>query len=79
MIHAVVVGHDVTKGLERAIDAVDVHVLGLFRWTFDGEHLEGADFGDDVDEPGIHMAPESGMLSVLLPVVFGGYLDEFVP
>ena len=79
MIHAVVVGHDVTQRLERAIDAVDVHVLGLTGWAFNGEHLEGADFGDDVNEPGIHVAPESWMLSVLLPIVFGCYLDEFVP
>jgi hypothetical protein len=79
VIHPVVVGHDVTERLERVIDAGDVHVLGLTGGAFDGEHLEGASFRDDVDEPGIHMAPESGMLIVLLPAVFGCYLDEFVP
>ena len=79
VIDAVVVDHDVTQGLEGVIDTADVEVFCLLGWTFDGEHLEDTNFGNDVDEAGVEMASEAGGLSVLLPVVFGGYLEKLVP
>ena len=79
VIDEIVVGHDETKSFKGTMDAVDVEVLGLLNRTFDGKHFEGADFRKDEDEPSVHMGSEAWMLSIVLPVVFGGYLQKLIP
>ena len=78
VIDAVVVCHDEAQRSERTIDAVDVEVFGLLVGAANVEHLQSAYFGHDVDEAGVEMASETGFVSILLPVLFGGYLEEFV-
>ena len=77
MVDAIVVSHDEAECFERTIDAVYVEVFGLDVGAANVQHLEDAYFGDDVDKAGVEMASEAGFVSVLLPVVFGGYLEEF--
>ena len=56
---------------------MDVELFGLWLRAADGQHLQGAYFGDDVDEAGIEVAGKAWFLFVLLPVVLVGYLEEF--
>ena len=44
--------------------------------TFDGEELEGSDFGEDEDEAGEDVAAETGGIAILFPVVVGSGLEE---
>ncbi len=58
------------------VHALDVEVLGLRSGSFDGQHLEGADLGQDVDEAGVEMAADAGVPAIFFPVVVGGCLEE---
>ena len=44
--------------------------------AFDGEHPEGPDLGQDVDEAGVEMAAKAGGLAIGVPIVVDGCLVE---
>ena len=73
---AIEMGQDEAHRLDGAVEALDVEVLGLLGGSFDGEHLQGADFGKDVDEARVEMAGEARRFAIGLPVVVGGCLKE---
>ena len=74
----VVVCEDEAHGFDGAVEASDVELLGTVVGAFDGEHPEGAEFGQDVDEAGVEMAGKAGALAIGLPIVVDGCLVEVV-
>lgn len=57
----------------------NVEVFGLLRRPLDREHLERSDLRQYIDEAGVHVEAEAGLLAICLPVIICRSLQQIVP
>src|ERR1700733_7761826 len=79
VVDLIVVGHGQTQRFNGTVEAADIEVFCLLSWSFDSQHSEYAYLRKDINETGVHVASNTRVFSVLLPIVVGGSLEKIIP